>query len=94
MAITLKKSEIELLERLDKELDILRRYRLCVSGKEAEIVKTFSEDHTALKYMLSAFQDKLVLDREKTWNYVKEKRKTNPLYGRSKKEKEIIENNL
>ena len=27
MAITLKKSEIELLERLDKELDILRRSR-------------------------------------------------------------------
>ena len=43
--------------------------------------------------MLGAFQEKLILDREKTWNYVKEKRKTNPLYGRSKKKKEIIENN-
>lgn len=71
----IKKSEIEFLEQLD---DKLKNY------------VGFRKDHFQLKDIISRLRYVQISQNEKTKDVVNERRKQDPTYGRSEKEKEKI----
>ena len=91
MAFNLKNKDIQLLERIEKELIILCQHNLLTTSEERETVENLSVCREELQTLLNQINGKLDQDRARTYAYIKEKRKTNPEYGRSAYERSLIQ---
>jgi uncharacterized coiled-coil DUF342 family protein len=91
MAFNLKNKDIQLLERIEKELSILCQYNLWTTSEEQETVDNISACREELQTLLNQINEKLDKDRARTYAYIQEKRKTNPEYGRSAYERSLIQ---
>ena len=91
MPFNLKNKDIQLLERIENELSILCQYNLWTTSEEQETVDNLADCRKELQELLTQINEKLEKDRAKTWAYIKEKRKTDPTYGRNAYERSLIE---
>ena len=91
MPFNLKNKDIQLLERIENELNILGQYNLWTTSEEKETVDNLAECRKELQDLLTQINERLEKDRAKTWKYIKEKRKTDPSYGRNAYERSLIE---
>lgn len=91
MAFTIKNKQIQLLQRVEQKLSLLSalcEYNDILTSDEQDEVENVKEE---LHDLLNQINEKLDKDRAKTWNYIKEKRKEKPEYGRSKYERDLIQ---
>lgn len=91
MAFTIKNKHIQLLQRVEQKLSILSALCECnnmLTSDEQDEVESMKEE---LHDLLNQINEKLDKDRAKTYAHIKEKRKTNPEYGRSAYERSLIQ---